>query len=557
MASIKVSNNPSTTSDTLIINYTISDISNITNIQLSLDDGVSYINPMTYSTTSATFSIADWDNGTYSNCTLRVSYTAESSGEGGGGVQTVPCTGITISKSTLTFTGSSPQTLSASVTPSNTTDTISWSTNNSSVATVSGGIVSPGSNGNAIITATCGNYSATCNVNVNITSSVPCTGISLNLTSIEFTEEGTKTLVETVTPANTTDTITWSTSSNSIATVNNGVVTPVSNGSCIIYVVCGDYSAQCNVTVNIVKTIACTGITISKSSLTFTENSPQTLSVTVTPSDTTDTVSWRTSSSDIATVEGGTVTPVSNGSCTITATCGSKSANCSITVNISSETSTGEILSPTWTSGKRINADNGNELAASEYSATNYISIGTYTYLQYYVPADSSYCAYYDSSMNFLQSFSVYATGGNSTIPTDAKYIRISMLTSNIQSTILKLVAPNGSNDTEWKYNTAYTISWVSDQTVSTSNGTTSADTSSIRTGKLYCYLARTLKIKNKSTQGVIAFYDLDGNFISGSSVKGSSLSSSTNITVPVGAERFIYSTESGRESKVTITPIA
>lgn len=556
MASIKVSNNPSTTSDTLIINYTISDISNITNIQLSLDDGVSYINPMTYSTTSATFSIADWDNGTYSNCTLRVSYTAESSGEGGGGVQTVPCTGITISKSTLTFTGSSPQTLSASVTPSNTTDTISWSTNNSSVATVSGGIVSPGSNGNAIITATCGNYSATCNVTVNITTSIACTGISLNTTSITFTEENSITLVATPTPSNTTDSITWSTSSSAIATVSNGVVTPVSNGSCIIYVVCGDYSAQCNVTVNIVHTVPCTGITISKSSLTFTDDSPQTLSVTVTPSDTTDIVLWETSSSEIATVNNGEVTPVSNGSCTITARCGNYSANCSVLVNISASTSTGEILSPTWTAGRGIDTS-GIEQEYTDYSATPYISLGSYTYLQYYVPADSQYCAYYDSSMNYLQSLTVYKTGGSTAIPSGASYMRISMLTTNVSSSVLKLVAPSGSSDVEWKYSTSYTISWVSGETVSTSNGTTSSDTSSIRTGKLYCYLARTLKIKNKSTAGVIAFYGLDGNFISGSSVKGSSLSSTTNITVPVGAERFIYSTESGRESKVTITPIA
>ena len=487
MASIIVSNNPSTTSDTLIINYTISDITNITNIQLSLDGGVSYMNPMTYSSTSATFSIADWDNGTYNNCTLRVSYTTESSGEGGGEVQTVPCTGITINKSTLTFTGSSPQTLSASVTPSNTTDTITWSTNNSSVATVSGGIVSPGSNGNAIITATCGNYSATCSVNVNITSSVPCTGISLNLTSIEFTEEESKTLVATVTPSDTTDTITWSTSASSIATVSNGVVTPVSNGSCIIYVVCGDYSAQCNVTVNIVKTIACTGITISKSSLTFTNDSPQTLSVTVTPSDTTDVVIWSTSSSEIATVEGGTITPVSNGSCTITATCGSKSANCSITVNMSSSTSTGEILSPTWTAGRGIDTS-GIEQEYTDYSATPYISLGSYTYLQYYVPADSQYCAYYDSSMNYLQSLTVYKTGGSAAIPSNASYVRISMLTTNVSSSVLKLVSPSGSSDVEWKYNTSYTISWVLDETVSTSNGATSSNTSYIRTGKLYCY---------------------------------------------------------------------
>lgn len=88
-------------------------------------------------------------------------------GESGGGDETVPCTGISLSASTLTFNGEGSQTLTATVTPDGCTDEVVWSTSSSAVATVSGGVVTAVGNGDAVITATCGAYSATCSVNVS------------------------------------------------------------------------------------------------------------------------------------------------------------------------------------------------------------------------------------------------------------------------------------------------------------------------------------------------------------------------------------------------------
>ena len=167
MASISISGSPSTTNNSITINYTTSGISNITNVQLSKDGGSNYINPMSFSNTSATFNVGDWSNGTYSNCVLKVTYTDTS---GDTGTTTIPCTGITLSSNSLTFTNNNPQTLTATVAPSNTTDTISWSTNSSSVATVSNGVVTPQSNGSTTITARCGSHSASCNITVNIST---------------------------------------------------------------------------------------------------------------------------------------------------------------------------------------------------------------------------------------------------------------------------------------------------------------------------------------------------------------------------------------------------
>lgn len=79
----------------------------------------------------------------------------------------IPCTGITLDQTELTFTAAGTQTLTATVTPSDTTDTVVWSTDANAIATVSGGVVTAVGNGNATITATCGAYSAKCTVSVS------------------------------------------------------------------------------------------------------------------------------------------------------------------------------------------------------------------------------------------------------------------------------------------------------------------------------------------------------------------------------------------------------
>jgi uncharacterized protein YjdB len=82
------------------------------------------------------------------------------------------------------------------------------------------------------------------------------------------------------------------------------------------------------------ETVACTNITLNNDALTFTTDAAQTLTATVTPTDTTDKVVWSVSPSGICSVNNGVVTPISNGSCKITATCGTHSATCNVTVNL-------------------------------------------------------------------------------------------------------------------------------------------------------------------------------------------------------------------------------
>ena len=79
----------------------------------------------------------------------------------------VPCTAIALNVNSLSITSiGGTSTLTATPTPSNTTDPISWSTSDSNVATVADGVVTATGCGTATITVTCGSYSANCSVSV-------------------------------------------------------------------------------------------------------------------------------------------------------------------------------------------------------------------------------------------------------------------------------------------------------------------------------------------------------------------------------------------------------
>ena len=77
----------------------------------------------------------------------------------------------------------------------------------------------------------------------------PCTGITLDKGTLTIARGETATLTATVEPADTTDTIVWSSENDSIATVENGVVIAFGLGETTITAACGDKTASCKVTV--------------------------------------------------------------------------------------------------------------------------------------------------------------------------------------------------------------------------------------------------------------------------------------------------------------------
>ena len=255
---------------------------------------------------------------------------------------------IRLDNTALEFTGKGQTaTLKATVLPETAVNkALTWESYDTAIATVdANGKVTAVGNGmtTIVVTSEDNNYAvAYCRVTVNMApATVAVSSVSLNKTSATLTSKGaTTTLTATVSPSNSTNkAVTWNTDNSAVATVSNGVVTAVANGSCNITVKTADDSktATCKVTVSI--PVPVSSISVTPSSVTLTKAGETTqLSATVSPSNADNkSVTWSTDNSAVATVNSsGVVTAVANGSCNITARTadGGKTSSCKVTVNI-------------------------------------------------------------------------------------------------------------------------------------------------------------------------------------------------------------------------------
>ena len=167
--------------------------------------------------------------------------------------------GITLDKTTATVEEGATVTLTATVTPDTATDkTVTWSTSDETIATVSGGVVTGVKAGEVTITAKAGDKSATCTVTVTAATTepevVPVTGVTLSQTAVTLDIDQSITLTATVAPENATNkAVMWASDKTDIATVDaNGKVTAVAAGTANITVTTADggKTATCTVTVN-------------------------------------------------------------------------------------------------------------------------------------------------------------------------------------------------------------------------------------------------------------------------------------------------------------------
>ena len=169
---------------------------------------------------------------------------------------TVSVTGVSLDKTAMEIGVGGTGTLTATVTPSNATNkAVSWSSSNPSVATVnSSGVVTGVNAGTTTIKVTTsdGGYIATCQVTV-LATTIPVTGVLLDKSVMQVATGLTSRLAATVTPSNATNKgVTWRSSNSGIATVDSsGVVTGISQGSCVITARTDDggYEASCTVSV--------------------------------------------------------------------------------------------------------------------------------------------------------------------------------------------------------------------------------------------------------------------------------------------------------------------
>ena len=168
---------------------------------------------------------------------------------------TIDVESITIDKTEINFSRiGETSTITPTITPSNATNkAVTWTSSNTSVATVNNGVVTAKGMGNATITATTHNgKTATIKVNVHI----PCTSITLNQTSFRTNFIGdTFSLIPVAQPTTITGAkFLFGTTDENVATVDtDGVVTIVGFGECDIIVLYDGKEAVCRVSATIIE----------------------------------------------------------------------------------------------------------------------------------------------------------------------------------------------------------------------------------------------------------------------------------------------------------------
>ena len=169
-------------------------------------------------------------------------------------VNPIAVTGVSLNKTSMSMTAGDTQTLTATITPSNATDkSVTWSSNNTSVATVSSsGVVTAKAAGMATITVTTNDGAKTASCSVSVLP-VSVTNVSLNKSVLSMYQSDTETLIAIVYPSNASNKgITWRSSDNSVAVVNSyGQVTALAAGSAIITVTTDDGGKTASCSVNV------------------------------------------------------------------------------------------------------------------------------------------------------------------------------------------------------------------------------------------------------------------------------------------------------------------
>lgn len=235
--------------------------------------------------------------------------------------------------------------LQATVKPDNATyKTVAWSSSNTSVATVDKeGKVVAVAEGRAIITAKVGVHYATCEVTVT-DSSVPVESITLNKRETTIAVGESELLIATILPENAySKEVTWKSSDTSVATVTEGVVTAIAEGTATITATADGKFATCLVKVA-KNVIVAESVTLDKTSWSLYVGESFTLTATVHPDEATDkTVSWSSSAPSIVTVDKGVVNAHAAGIATITVVTNSGGHKATCTVEVKDKEMKGDL----------------------------------------------------------------------------------------------------------------------------------------------------------------------------------------------------------------------
>jgi 2',3'-cyclic-nucleotide 2'-phosphodiesterase (5'-nucleotidase family) len=161
------------------------------------------------------------------------------------------------------------------------------------------------------------------------------TGVMIDKSTLNIKVGQTDTLVATVLPENATNkNVIWSSSDESVATVNDGIVTAVGPGTATIKVITVDGNFTAAATALIVQPV--TGVILNSAKLDIRIGNSQILTATVLPQNVSNKkVEWKSSDESVATVFDGVVTALTKGTATITVTTADGNYSANAVVNVS------------------------------------------------------------------------------------------------------------------------------------------------------------------------------------------------------------------------------
>ena len=162
----------------------------------------------------------------------------------------IPVSSVSLNKTTLFMYIGNKETLTASISPENATNkTVTWSSSDPGVASVSDGVITAIKYGATTITAAVGGQAATCRVSV---IPIPVESVTLDKSSVTVYEGARFNLFATVLPDNAADkTVVWTSSDESIVKfhANPSQFRAVSAGEADIIATSGEETAICHVLV--------------------------------------------------------------------------------------------------------------------------------------------------------------------------------------------------------------------------------------------------------------------------------------------------------------------
>ncbi|MDL2327521.1 Ig-like domain-containing protein [Ruminococcaceae bacterium OttesenSCG-928-A11] len=165
-------------------------------------------------------------------------------------IPAVPSDSISLSESQLNLYAGETYQLRTQLLPDNSTDDVAWETSNTKIANVRNGLVTAKNEGAAVITATTtSGQQATCEIEVSVkplSVKIEPSVLELPLGSSPYQ------LTAEIYPAQANQSVVWQSDDSNIATVNeNGLVSPVSEGTTRIVATTADetISGSCQVTV--------------------------------------------------------------------------------------------------------------------------------------------------------------------------------------------------------------------------------------------------------------------------------------------------------------------